>query len=181
MQAFSACFMKFCLALNSYKLRKNIQVGGERDMDTENLIRLIQAVSDSALTGFRYEEDGVRVHLTKKKEQVTGNAVEFLMPKESSKRSEKEIEQMKTDLAKDGQGQSVVSPLVRCLLRCSVRRRQRQFVQVGDRVKKGQTLGIVEAMKLMNNIESEYDGTVTEILVKNGQNVEYNQPLFRIG
>ena len=49
-------------------------------MDTENLIRLIQAVSDSALTGFRYEEGGVRVHLTKKKEQVTGNAVEFLMP-----------------------------------------------------------------------------------------------------
>ena len=54
-------------------------------------------------------------------------------------------------------------------------------MQVGDRVKKGQTLGIVEAMKLMNNIESEYDGTVTEILVQNGQNVEYNQPLFRIG
>ena len=180
MQAFSACFMKFCLALNSYKLRKNIQVGGERDMDTENLIRLIQAVSDSALTGFRYEEDGVRVHLTKKKEQVTGNAVEFLMPKESSKRSEKEIEQMKTDLAKDGQGQLVVSPLVGVFY-AAPSEEAAPFVQVGDRVKKGQTLGIVEAMKLMNNIESEYDGTVTEILVKNGQNVEYNQPLFRIG
>lgn len=73
-------------------------------MDTENLIRLIQAVSDSALTGFRYEEGGVRVHLTKKKEQVTGNAVEFLMPEEPSKRSDKEIGQMKTDLAKDGRG-----------------------------------------------------------------------------
>lgn len=180
MQAFYACFMKFCLALNSYKLKKNIQVGGERDMDTENLIRLIQAVSDSALTGFRYEEDGVRVHLTKKKEQVTGNAVEFLMPKESSKRSEKEIEQMKTDLAKDGQGQSVVSPLVGVFY-AAPSEEAAPFVQVGDRVKKGQTLGIVEAMKLMNNIESEYDGTVTEILVKNGQNVEYNQPLFRIG
>lgn len=149
-------------------------------MDTENLIRLIQAVSDSTLTGFRYEEDGVRVHLTKKKEQVTGNAVEFLMPKESSKRSEKEIEQMKTDLAKDGQGQSVVSPLVGVFY-AAPSEEAAPFVQVGDRVKKGQTLGIVEAMKLMNNIESEYDGTVTEILVKNGQNVEYNQPLFRIG
>ena len=149
-------------------------------MDTENLIRLIQAVSDSALTGFRYEEYGVLVHLTKKKEQVTGNAVEFLMPKESSKRSEKEIEQMKTDLAKDGQGQSVVSPLVGVFY-AAPSEEAAPFVQVGDRVKKGQTLGIVEAMKLMNNIESEYDGTVTEILVKNGQNVEYNQPLFRIG
>ena len=117
---------------------------------------------------------------SKKKEQVTGNAVEFLMPKESSKRSEKEIEQMKTDLAKDGQGQSVVSPLVGVFY-AAPSEEAAPFVQVGDRVKKGQTLGIVEAMKLMNNIESEYDGTVTEILVKNGQNVEYNQPLFRIG
>ena len=45
---------------------------------------------------------------------------------------------------------------------------------------KGQTLGIVEAMKLMNEIESEYDGIVEEILVKNEETVEYGQPLFRI-
>ena len=45
---------------------------------------------------------------------------------------------------------------------------------------KGQTLAIIEAMKLMNEIESEYDGTVAEILVENGKPVEYGQPLFRI-
>ena len=54
------------------------------------------------------------------------------------------------------------------------------FVCVGDTVKKGQTLAIVEAMKLMNEIESEFDGVVEEILVKNGQAVEYGQPLFRL-
>lgn len=54
------------------------------------------------------------------------------------------------------------------------------FVSVGDTVKQGQTLAIVEAMKLMNEIESECSGTVTEIFVKNGQPVEYGQPLFRI-
>ena len=54
------------------------------------------------------------------------------------------------------------------------------FVTVGDLVKKGQTLAIVEAMKLMNEIESEYDGMVAEILAENGQPVEYGQPLFRI-
>ena len=54
------------------------------------------------------------------------------------------------------------------------------YVQVGDKVKKGQTLGIVEAMKLMNEIESEYDGVVVEVCVKNGAMVEYGQPLFRI-
>lgn len=54
------------------------------------------------------------------------------------------------------------------------------FVQVGDVVKKGQVLGIVEAMKLMNEIESEFDGTVKAILVENEQLVEYGQPMFVI-
>ena len=47
-------------------------------------------------------------------------------------------------------------------------------------VKKGQTLAIVEAMKLMNEIESDFDGKVAEVYVENGQAVEYGQPLFRI-
>ena len=54
------------------------------------------------------------------------------------------------------------------------------FVKVGDTVKKGQVLGIIEAMKLMNEIESEYDGVVEAVLVKNEDVVEYGQPLFRI-
>ena len=57
---------------------------------------------------------------------------------------------------------------------------QPPFVQVGDTVKRGQVLGIVEAMKLMNEIESEYDGTVKAILVKNGDLVEFDQPMFVI-
>ena len=47
-------------------------------------------------------------------------------------------------------------------------------------MKKGQTLAIVEAMKLMNEIESDYDGTVAKVYVENGQAVEYGQPLFLI-
>jgi len=54
------------------------------------------------------------------------------------------------------------------------------FVDVGSKVKKGQTLCIVEAMKLMNEIESEADGTVAEILVQNASPVEFGEPLFRI-
>ena len=56
----------------------------------------------------------------------------------------------------------------------------RPFVEVGDQVKKGDTLCIIEAMKLMNEIPAELDGTVAEICVGNGQVVEFNQPLFRI-
>jgi len=55
------------------------------------------------------------------------------------------------------------------------------FSEVGQAVKKGDTLCIIEAMKLMNEIESEFDGVVKEILVENGQPVEFDQPLFVIG
>ena len=54
------------------------------------------------------------------------------------------------------------------------------FVQVGDRIRQGDTLCIIEAMKLMNEIPAELDGTVAEVCAENGQVVEYGQPLFRI-
>jgi acetyl-CoA carboxylase biotin carboxyl carrier protein len=54
------------------------------------------------------------------------------------------------------------------------------FVAINDTIKKGDVLCIIEAMKLMNEIEAEVSGTIVEILVENGQAVEYDQPLFRI-
>ncbi len=54
------------------------------------------------------------------------------------------------------------------------------IVSKGDSVKKGQTLCIIEAMKIMNEIEAEFDGTITEVMVGNGDPVEYNQTLFII-
>lgn len=58
--------------------------------------------------------------------------------------------------------------------------KEEPFVKVGDKVRKGQVLCVVEAMKLMNEIESEQDGEVVEICVKNEQMVEFDQPLFKI-
>lgn len=55
------------------------------------------------------------------------------------------------------------------------------FVKIGDTVEKGQVICIIEAMKTMNQIEAEESGTVTEVLAKNAQPVEYGEPLFRIG
>jgi len=54
------------------------------------------------------------------------------------------------------------------------------FVEIGDTVKKGQTLCIIEAMKLMNEIESDVSGIVTDVLVENGKPVEYGQRLFAV-
>ena len=68
---------------------------------------------------------------------------------------------------------------------CAGRRRARftafpRFVEVGAAVKKGQVLCIIEAMKLMNEIDSEYDGEVTSIYIENGQAVQYGERLFAI-
>ena len=54
------------------------------------------------------------------------------------------------------------------------------YVEVGKKVKKGDVLCIIEAMKLMNEIESEFDGEVAEIFIKDGEAVEYGKPLFKI-
>ncbi|MGE0801489.1 MAG: acetyl-CoA carboxylase biotin carboxyl carrier protein [Lautropia sp.] len=76
-------------------------------------------------------------------------------------------------------GQMVKSPMVGTLYRAP-NPESDPFVQVGSQVKIGDTLCIIEAMKLMNEIESEYAGTIVEILVENGQPIEYGQPLFVI-
>lgn len=78
-----------------------------------------------------------------------------------------------------GSDNIVVSPLVGTFYN-SPSPDAESFVKVGDTVRKGQVLGIIEAMKLMNEIESEYDGVVEAILIKNEEVVEYGQPLFRI-
>jgi acetyl-CoA carboxylase biotin carboxyl carrier protein len=78
------------------------------------------------------------------------------------------------------QGHVVTSPMVGTFYRAPSPGAD-PFVQVGDTVKEGQTICIIEAMKLLNEIESDKAGVVKEILVENGQAVEYGQPLYLIG
>jgi acetyl-CoA carboxylase biotin carboxyl carrier protein len=78
------------------------------------------------------------------------------------------------------QGHIVTSPMVGTFYRAPSPGAD-PFVQVGDSVKEGQTICIIEAMKLLNEIESDKAGVVKEVLVENGQAVEYGQPLFVIG
>ena len=76
-------------------------------------------------------------------------------------------------------GAMITSPFVGTFYR-SPSPEAASFVEVGQTVRKGQVVCIVEAMKLMNEIESDLDGKVLDVLVKNGAHVEYGQPLFRI-
>ena len=133
-------------------------------MDIEQMIRLVNTVSASNLTEFSYEESGMTVRLEKKQGKVVAEPSPAPEP-------EKNTDTMT--------GKLVTSPLVGVFYAAPSEDAD-AFVQVGDTVKKGQVLAIVEAMKLMNEIESDYDGTIAEILVKNGQAVEYGQPLFKL-
>ena len=149
-------------------------------MEFENLIKLIQTMSDSELTGLKYEENGVKIQLSKEKEQVQTvvSMSDMHVPVQAVPTLP---DQAETEEISSGsrQGNVVESPLVGTFY-TSPSEDSAPFVSVGDKVKKGQTLAIVEAMKLMNEIESDFDGTVAEILAENTQAVEYGQPLFRI-
>jgi len=76
-------------------------------------------------------------------------------------------------------GRVITSPIVGTFYRASAPDKP-PYVEVGGTVKKGQVICIVEAMKLMNEIESEYEGKVTAVLVEDGEPVEFGQPLMRI-
>lgn len=146
-------------------------------MKFENLIELINAVSESELTGFQYEENDVKIKLSKKEDkvQVVNAGAGNVAAPAASEAADNSAEEAGQKLS----GKIVESPLVGTFY-AAPSEDAAPFVSVGDTVKKGQTLAIVEAMKLMNEIESEYDGVIEEVLVENGQAVEYGQPLFVI-
>ena len=154
-------------------------------MEFENIIQLIKAVSDSSLTEFLYKKDDLKISMkTEKGNQIitsTSDSTGLVYP------PVREVQQVyqsttSTIIGENeckSEGNMVTSPLVGTFYNSSAPDAP-SYVKVGDTVKKGQILGIIEAMKLMNEIESEYDGTVVSILVNNEQVVEYGQPLFVI-
>ncbi len=148
-------------------------------MELENLIELIKAVSDSELTKFSYEENGVKLDLRKEKEQTIVTASPTAVLPQTIARAAEEQSNRTAVPENEMQGNRIVSPLVGTFY-ASPSPDEEPFIKVGDVVKKGQVLGIIEAMKLMNEIESEYDGTVADILVNNGDIIEYGQTMFVI-
>ena len=150
-------------------------------MEFENLLKLINTVSDSKLTDFEYEENGTRVVLAKKQEKVqivSDNTQRAAVEVINSVSTESNVQAVVAPTG-DAEGNIVKSPLVGTFCAAPAEDAE-SFVKLGDVIRKNQTLAIIEAMKLMNEIESEFDGKIVEIYVENGQAVEYGQPLFRV-
>ena len=153
-------------------------------MEIKNIIELMKAVSENGLTCFELEQGDTRITMKREKKTVlqTEMAVQEIpvsLTSEEASPAENNVSEKAAAMENVHSDRIVMSPIVGTFY-SSPAPDADDYVKVGDHVKKGQVIGIVEAMKLMNEIESDYDGVVEAILVKNEETVEYGQPLFRI-
>lgn len=143
-------------------------------MDYEEIKKLINDMGNSNIDELNIEfPDGIKIGMKKsEKNNVVAPSVE---PKT------KEIANnlIKTKQEETENCKIVKSPMVGTFY-SKPSPDAKEYVKVGDKVSKGDVLCIVEAMKLMNEIESEFDGEIIEIMVKDGETVEYGKPLFKI-
>lgn len=163
-------------------------------MNYEQIQEIIKTMIDSNLTALELQVEGVTLKLRKDIQEEN----EPLMAETEKKKvqpvketSIKNVEEVKTVKARETKPEKVneamdssnskviTSPMVGTFY-ASAGPEKDNFVSVGTKVKKGQVLCIIEAMKLMNEIESEVNGEIIEILAENEQMVEYGQPLFKV-
>ncbi len=142
-------------------------------MELEDLKGLIELLKETDITELLVEKEGTKVRIKREK---MFPSIEMPAPKA----------QVVRETAVEGFGEeetqrliTVTSPIVGTFYRSPSPDAQ-PFVDMGQKIRKGQVLCIIEAMKLMNEIESEVDGVVVKALVENGQPVEYGEPLFLI-
>ena len=137
-------------------------------MDFEKIKELIDDMGNSKLTSIDIDfPDGTKISM-KKDREILDNIK--LNKSEEKENLEKSIEE---------KGYIVKSPMIGTFYTKSSPTAN-PYVEIGKEVKKGDTLCIIEAMKLMNEIQSDYSGKITEIFIEDGSNVEYGTKLFRI-
>jgi acetyl-CoA carboxylase biotin carboxyl carrier protein len=172
-------------------------VGGI-NMDIKSIKELLVSMSDSDVNYLEIESEGL--HITLKKEvqyqptskdvMEVSNAkiIEVKRNQENSKDYVEEIQNLQVENKKNESIPlnienekliTVTSPIVGTFYKSSGPNSE-PFIKVGQKIKKGEVLCIIEAMKLMNEIECEVDGEVVEIIASNEQLVEYGQPLLKI-
>ena len=141
-------------------------------MKIDEIIKLIETVSKNDVDTLNYATDSEKIVIKKNKTKLVAGEVQAVPVAQSvSFEAASTVENTKVA------GHTVTSPLVGTFY-SAPSPDSSSFVNVGDRVKKGQVIGIIEAMKLMNELESDFDGVIKEILVKDETVVEFGQPLF---
>ena len=146
-------------------------------MNYEEIKKLMEDMEKSTLTAINIElPDGTKISMKKESQQeevvVNNNTYEL----NADKKENHALEELKSE---EEIGNIIKSPMVgNFYIKASPS--SEPYVEVGSLVEKGDTVCIIEAMKLMNEIESEFSGKITEIFVKDGDPVEYGSPLFRI-
>ena len=151
--------------------------GGRLDREIKELMEYIEA---STFVEFELEREGLKIKLVKRAAVGNGQGgVAVPAVPASSPPQVLDAPAARPAAVESPDIHLVKSPIVGTFYRSSGPG-SRPFVEVAERVKKGQVLCIVEAMKLMNEIESDCDGEILEALVANGQPVEYGEPLFKI-
>ena len=150
-------------------------------MNYEEIKRLMDDMGKSEINELEIEfPEGMKVKLKKNNNQkqiqtdtISGFPQNNQIEKNNSIIKDKSIEKTNEDL------KIITSPMVGTFYEASSPK-QPPIVKVGDKVKKGDVLCIIEAMKLMNEIESEFDGEIVEICVRNEEIVAFGKPLFKI-
>ena len=144
-------------------------------MEYEKIKQLIEDMENSKITSLDIEfPDGMKVKMEKSTEKVVAT--------EKIEEPREYVEVVKTEEKTEDkvvEGNIIKSPMIGTFY-SKPSPDSMPYVEVGTVVKKGTVLCIVEAMKLMNEIESEFDGKIVEVLVKDGEPVDYGKPLFRI-
>ncbi|HIX58152.1 MAG TPA: acetyl-CoA carboxylase biotin carboxyl carrier protein [Candidatus Blautia gallistercoris] len=145
-------------------------------MDLEKIESLVKIIENSSLTEFTYKEGDVKITMSKLDHPPViapgvpmGAPVPAAAPQAETQAPETE----------EDEKLFITSPIVGTFYSAPAPDAP-AFVKVGDQVKNGQTVCILEAMKLMNEIQSEFDCEIEAVLVSNEQKVEYGQPLFRV-
>jgi acetyl-CoA carboxylase biotin carboxyl carrier protein len=149
-------------------------------MDLNLIKKLVRIVDTSEITDLEVEENGLRIKIAKKIR--TNNAPysnSFSSVPAIQAESAPAVTQALVETEVNANLHEIRSPIVGTFYRAPAPDAD-SYVQVGDTVSPGSVLCIVEAMKLMNEIESDISGKVVKILTENGKPVEYNQPLFLI-
>ncbi|ADR18147.1 acetyl-CoA carboxylase biotin carboxyl carrier protein [Calditerrivibrio nitroreducens] len=155
-------------------------------MDIKDLKELVKFIEKSGFTEFEYETDNVRVYLSKNVQvgqviapQVQPQVVTAAQPMTTVQTTEKVVEKKSEELSGNPNLVEVKSPIVGTFYEAPAPGAE-PFVKEGDIVKKGKTLCIIEAMKIMNEIEAEFDCKIVKKVGKNGVPVEFGETIFLV-